>query len=86
MSTVSKVMISSGWPRSSSTRTTEIIDVIDAGTTCTDLGKFPIEVSNAVGANLRGVPIICGGWLGKLLQESKHLALKSAYILITRKV
>ena len=64
LSTVSKVMISSGLPFSSSTRT-EIIDVIDAGTTCPELAKFPVNVESAVGANLQGVPIICGGWLGK---------------------
>ena len=58
-------MITSGEPRSSSTRTTEIIDVIDAGTTCPDLAKYPEEVDVAVGANLQGVPIICGGYLGK---------------------
>ena len=42
------------------------------------MAKFPVKVSSAVGANLQGVSIICTGWLGKLLQESKHLALKSA--------
>ena len=61
LSTDSKVMITSGQPFSSSTRT-EIIDVIDAGTTCPELAKFPIEVHSAVGANLQGVPIICGGY------------------------
>ena len=58
-------MITSGSPRSSSTRTTEIIDVIDAGTTCPELAKFPEKGDSVVGANLQGVPIICGGWLGK---------------------
>ena len=57
-------MITSGHSRSSSTRT-EIIDVIDAGTTCPELAELPIEVSSAVGANLQGVPIICGGDYGK---------------------
>ena len=57
-------MITSGWPLFSSTRSTEIIDVIDDGTTCPELAKFPEEVAAAVGANLQGVPIICGGYMG----------------------
>ena len=57
-------MISSGYPWPSSTRT-EIIDVIDAGTTCPELAKLPVEVYGAVGTNLQGVPIICGGDFGK---------------------
>ena len=72
-------MISSGYPY---TAKTEVIDVTN-GETCKDIANFPDEVSSAVGANLKGVPIICGGYLlrGKFLQESKkHLALKSPYI------
>ena len=64
LSTVSKVMISSGYPYYSS-RKTEIIDVIDAGKTCPDLAEFPFKRASAVGANLQGVPIICGGYFGK---------------------
>ena len=67
-------MITSGSPRSSSTRTTEIIDVIDAGTTCPDLGKFPIKVSHAVGANLQGTPIICGGYGKQIFARVKALS------------
>ena len=56
-------MITSGQPRSSSSRITEIIDMIN-GTTCAQLANFPLKVSGAVGANLQGTPIICGGYLG----------------------
>ena len=70
-------MITSGIPTSTSTRT-EIIDVIDAGTTCPDLAKFPLDVKFAVGANLQGVPIICGGTVDS--PNSKRLNSKQSLI------
>merc|ERR1711971_775317 len=51
----SMVMIASG-----STRKTEIVDVAN-GLTCSDLAEFPVEISYAVGANLGGTPVVCGG-------------------------
>ena len=40
---------------------TEVIDVINENETCSDLPKFPLKVDRAVGVNLLGAPIVCGG-------------------------
>ena len=53
-------MITSGYPRSSATRKTEIVDVAN-GLTCSDMADFPEELNGAVGANLGGTPVVCGG-------------------------
>ena len=55
-----KVMIVTGYPLSSATRTTEIVDVAN-DVACSDLADFPVELSGAVGANLDGTPVVCGG-------------------------
>ena len=54
-------MITTGYPRSSATRKTEIVDVAN-GLTCSDLAEFPVELHGAVGANLDGTPVVCGGY------------------------
>ena len=53
-------MITTGYPTSSS-RKTEVVDV-ESGETCADLADFPVSNYNAVGANLHGTPIVCGGY------------------------
>ena len=53
-------MITTGYPESSA-RKTEIVDVV-TGETCADLADFPVENRGAVGANLDGTPIVCGGF------------------------
>ena len=57
--TGTKVMITTGRPESSATKT-EVVDVV-SGETCVDLADFPLTNLNAVGANLHGTPIVCGG-------------------------
>ena len=52
-------MITSGYPYISA-RKTEVVDV-ESGETCADLADFPVENEGAVGANLNGTPIVCGG-------------------------
>ena len=52
-------MITTGRPKSSATKT-EVVDVVN-GETCADLADFPLENYGAVGANLHGTPIVCGG-------------------------
>ena len=42
------------------TRKTEVVDV-ESGETCADLAEFPVSNYGAVGANLDGTPIVCGG-------------------------
>ena len=59
-STASKVMITTGNPKAFA-RKTEIVDVTN-GITCTDLANFPVTLAGAVGANLRGSPVVCGGY------------------------
>ena len=53
-------MITTGGPRSSATRKTEIVDVAN-GVTCSELADFPLEIDSAVSANLDGTPVVCGG-------------------------
>jgi hypothetical protein len=55
-----KVMITAGRPISSAKKT-EVVDV-ESGETCADLADFPLTNHNAVGANLDGTPIVCGGY------------------------
>ena len=38
----------------------EVVDVVN-GETCTDLADFPVSNYGALGANLDGTPIVCGG-------------------------
>ena len=53
-------MITTGSPSFSATKT-EVVDVVN-GETCADLADFPLPNYNAVGANLDGTPVICGGY------------------------
>ena len=55
-------MITTGSPKSPAykTRTTEVVDVV-TGETCADLADFPLQISSAVGGNLHGTPVVCGG-------------------------
>jgi hypothetical protein len=53
-------MITTGWPTSSATKT-EIVDVV-SGEACVNLAEFPLPNYGAVGANLDGTPIVCGGY------------------------
>ena len=50
-------MITTGRPDA---RTTEVVDV-ETGKTCADLADFPVKNQGALGANLNGTPIVCGG-------------------------
>ena len=59
-STGTKVMITTGRPYSSA-RKTEVVDVV-SGESCADLADFPLENLGAVGANLHGTPVVCGGY------------------------
>ena len=54
-------MITTGGENYWKSQKTEIVDVVN-GETCSDLAKFPVPLSNAVGANLNGTPIVCGGF------------------------
>jgi hypothetical protein len=53
-------MITTGSP-SGSARKTEVVDVVN-GESCADLADFPLKNYGAVGANLHGTPILCGGY------------------------
>ena len=56
-------MVSTGAPRNSATRTTEIIDLLaNDDVTCQDIDDYPLEVQNPVASNLASFPVvICGG-------------------------
>ena len=52
-------MVTSGYPTNTA-RKTEIVDVAN-GLTCSDMADFPVGLHDAVGANLGGTPVVCGG-------------------------
>ena len=54
-STGTKVMITTG-----STTKTEVVDVVSGQICAADLADFPVQIDGAVGANLHGIPIVCG--------------------------
>ena len=60
-STVSKVLISTGDTRNYNGKKTEVIDMEHSNVKCKDIGDFPMEVQDAVGANLASMKIIFGG-------------------------
>ena len=53
-------MITTGWSTPSTTKT-EVVDVL-SGESCAYLANFPVTIMGAVGANLHGTPIVCGGY------------------------
>ena len=60
VSSVSKVLLSTGYPKNLATKT-EVIDLEDSNVICDDLENFPMEIVEGVGAILASIPIICGG-------------------------
>ena len=55
-------MVTTGSPSSSpASWTTEVVDVVN-GETCADVADFPLPNTGAVGANLDGTPVLCGGY------------------------
>ena len=61
---VSKILVSTGYPRDSVRKTTEIIDLKDEFLTCKDLEKYPSKISGAIGSNMGSFPVVCGGFDG----------------------
>ena len=70
-STGTKVMITTGYPSSSSTKT-EVVDVV-SGETCADLADFPLKKESAVGVTLHGTPVVCGGYSSGYLKTCYKL-------------
>ena len=58
---VPMILVSTGYPLSSATKTTEIINTDNSGLTCKDLEEYPLQVKGAVGFNIASLPVICGG-------------------------
>ena len=52
-------MITTGIPTSDATKT-EVLNVI-SGEICADIADFPLINYGAAGANLDGIPVLCGG-------------------------
>ena len=69
-------MVTSGCP-SSSARKTEIVDVAN-GLTCSDMADFPVELYGAVGANLGGTPVVCGGSSSKTQNTTRKVGCSRA--------
>ena len=55
------ILVSTGFPYSSATKTTEIIDIDNGGLTCKDLEEYPWKIYGALGFNMGSLPVICGG-------------------------
>ncbi len=56
------LLVTTGYPWSNETRSSEVIDLDDPENKCENLQPFPIEVNGAVGALLDdNTPVICGG-------------------------
>ena len=65
-------MITTGYPESSARKTEPVVDV-ESGETCADLADFPVSNYGAVGANLNGTPIVCGGYSSGYLRTCYKL-------------
>ena len=68
-------MITTGYPGSATK--TEIIDIA-SGVLCSDLADFPIEIDGAVGANLQGTPVVCGGNFGSTRSDKCYKFTKTS--------
>ena len=55
------ILVSTGFPYSSATKTTEIINIDNGGLTCKDLEDYPLQIQGAVGFNMGSLPVVCGG-------------------------
>ena len=69
---VSKILVSTGSPRNSATKTTEIINLNNENLTCQDLEDYPLKISGAVGVNMGSSPVICEGWTGSKSVNQCH--------------
>ena len=45
-------------------RRTEIVNVVTGVTCSSDLADFPVKIYGAVGSNINGIPVVCGGYAG----------------------
>ena len=68
---MTKILVSTGRPRSSATKT-EIINLDNESLTCQDLEDFPLAIQGAVGSNTGSFPVICGGWDGSESVKQCH--------------
>ena len=65
------ILVSTGYPLDSATKTTEIINIDDDSSTCKDLGEYPLKIQGAVGFNMGSMPVICGGRLDGLTYSNQ---------------
>ena len=56
------ILVSTGFPYSSATKTTEIINIDNGGLTCKDLEEYPLQIQGGVGFSMGSLPVICGGY------------------------
>ena len=70
---VSKILVSTGYPRNSATTTTEMINIDNSGLTCKDLEEYPLQISYAVGFNMGSLPVICGGSDGSIYDQCHRM-------------
>ena len=66
------ILVSTGYPLDSATKTTEIINIDNDGSTCKDLEEYPLTIQGAVGFNMGSMPVICGGYDGSTYVNQCH--------------
>ena len=69
---VPMILVSTGYPRSSATKT-EIINTDNSGLTCKDLEEYPSKAYGAVGFNMGSLPVICGGYDGSYSNQCHRM-------------
>ena len=53
--------MATGYPRSTSTQITEVLETKNKDANCQNLPDFPEEISSATGSTIQGQPLVCGG-------------------------
>ena len=64
ISALRKIMVTTGTPWPSSTKT-EVLDLENENLSCSNLSPFPLNVWGAVSSQLSLSPTICGGYIGR---------------------
>ena len=58
---VPNILLAAGFSYLGVKATSEIINLENEDSSCSDLKDYPFDTSNAVGSNLGSIPVVCGG-------------------------
>ena len=56
-----KLLVTTGYPFGSTSRKSEVIDILNSGTICEDLPDAPRDLYWGSGGMINGKPMVCGG-------------------------